>query len=471
MAKGKILVIDDETVVREGLRRILEGSGYRVEACINGHQGLERMQETEFDLVITDLKMPGMSGLEVLKTIKILQPEVPVIIITGFSTVDNAVDAMKKGAFDYIAKPFAPVLITAKVEEALSQRDSLFENAYLRNELREHHGFDMFIGSGREMQKIYRRIIQVAPTDSTVLITGESGTGKELAARAIHHNSPRRDHPFVAVDCTSLAENLLESELFGHIKGSFTGAIQAKSGLFKVADGGTLFLDEVSNISLTTQAKLLRVLQERVVTPIGGTQPIPIDIRLVAATNKNLKSLVAEGRFREDLMFRLNIIPLNLPPLRERNGDLTILINHFLAKYAEETGKDIHGLAPEALAMLQGHDFPGNVRELENIVERAVVLAEGEKIRIEDLGMADGEEGGGGIPAGPIPLNAEELKELKQRVREKAVEPLEKAFALHALQRNNWNITRAAEDTGMLRPNFQALIKKLGISAKDQAGS
>lgn len=471
MEKEKILVIDDETVVREGLRRILEGKGYRVETCVNGHQGLERMQETEFDLVISDLKMPGMSGLEVLKTIKILQPEVPVIIITGFSTVDNAVDAMKKGAFDYIAKPFTPDQITAKVEEALAQRELLFENVYLRNELKEHHGFDSFIGSSREMQKIYRRIIQVAPTDSTVLITGESGTGKELAARAIHHNSPRRDHPFVAVDCTSLAENLLESELFGHIKGSFTGAIQAKSGLFKVADGGTLFLDEISNISLTTQAKLLRVLQERVVTPIGGTQPIPIDIRLVAATNKNLKALVAEGRFREDLMFRLNIIPLNLPPLRERNGDRAILINHFLAKYAAETGKEIHGLAPDALAILQEHDFPGNVRELENIIERAVVLAEGEKIRIEDLGLVDGEEGGGSIPAGPIPLNAEELKELKQRVREKAVEPLEKAFALHALQRNNWNITRAAEDTGMLRPNFQALIKKLGISAKDQAGN
>ena len=286
-------------------------------------------------------------------------------------------------------------------------------------------------------------------------------------ARAVHNNSHRRDNPFVAVDCTSLAENLLESELFGHIKGSFTGAIQTKTGLFKVADGGTLFLDEISNISLTTQAKLLRVLQEREITPIGGTQPIPIDIRLVAATNKNLRSLVSQGTFREDLFFRLNIIPIDLPPLRERKGDLHLLIGHFLATFSEEMGRDIRGLAPDALALLEDYAFPGNVRELENIIERAVVLAEADLIQKEDLELRVATDSQAGV-GGYVPQNVEELKETKRQIRERAVEPIEKAFVLQALKRNNWNITRAAEETGMLRPNFQALLKKLRISVRNQ---
>ncbi len=321
MEKTGILVVDDDSIIREGLKRILEGQGYGVETYASGFLAVERMSERNFDLVITDLKMPGMNGIEVLKHLKALQPEVPIIMITGYSTVDTAVEAMKNGAVDYIAKPFSPEDITEKVRSALEQKLVLLDDIYLRKELRDFHGFDLFIGESHEMEKVYRRILQVAPTDSTVLVTGESGTGKELVARAIHKNSPRRDFPFVAVDCTSLVENLLESELFGHVKGSFTGAVQTKSGLFKVADGGTLFLDEVSNISLTTQAKLLRVLQEREVTPIGSTQPIPINIRLVAASNRNLRQLVAEGKFRDDLFFRLNIIPVELPPLRERKGD------------------------------------------------------------------------------------------------------------------------------------------------------
>lgn len=462
-----VLVVDDEAVIREGLRRILEKEGFHVETSASGQIALERMQEENFGLVISDLKMPGMSGMEVLKAIKILQPEVPVIIITGFSTVDTAVEAMKNGAFDYIAKPFTPDQITEKVRKALEQRAVLLENIFLKKELGEHHGFDLFIGESKEMQKVYRRIIQVAPTDSTVLITGESGTGKELVARAVHNNSNRRENPFVAVDCTSLAENLLESELFGHVKGSFTGAIQTKTGLFKVADGGTLFLDEISNISLTTQAKLLRVLQEREITPIGGTQPIPIDIRLVAATNKSLRTLVSQGGFREDLFFRLNIIPVDLPPLRERKGDLPLLIGHFLKEFSEEMGKDIRGLAPDALALLEEYNFPGNVRELENIIERAVVLAEGDLIQKEDLELRlSGSEKSGALEY--VPQNVEELKETKRQIRERAVEPIEKAFVLQALKRNNWNITRAAEETGMLRPNFQALLKKLRISVRNQ---
>jgi len=467
MEKSRILVVDDEAVVREGVRRILEGDRYSVESCASGRAALDAMQEKDFDMVITDLKMPGMGGLEVLKTIKILQPEIPVIIITGYSTVDTAVDAMKNGAIDYIAKPFTPEQLIEKVCKAFEQKTMLLDELYLRKELRDHHGFESFVGESSEIQKVYRRIMQVAPTDSTVLITGESGTGKELVARAIHRNSQRREHPFVVLDCTSLAESLLESELFGHIKGSFTGAIQTKMGLFKVADGGTLFLDEISNISLTIQAKLLRVLQERVVTPIGGTQPIPFDIRLVAATNRNLRSLVAEGAFRDDLFFRLNIIPVELPPLRERKGDLPVLIRHFLKKFSAEIGKDIRGIAPDAYALLDDYDFPGNVRELENIIERAVVLAEGDIIRKEGLELEPLQEEVL-ARASFVPLSLNELKESKRQIRERAIEPIEKAFVMNALKRNNWNVTRAAEETGMLRPNFQALLKKLKISIKDQ---
>ena len=463
---SNVLVVDDEAVIREGMRRILESDGYRVDTSASGRTAIEKIQERDFDVVITDLKMPGMDGMEVLKTIKILQPDVPVIIITGYSTVDTAVEAMKNGAFDYIAKPFTPEQISEKVQKAIARKSMFPENFYLKKELSKYLGFDNFIGESVEMQKVYRRIMQVAPTDSTVLIAGESGTGKELVARAIHRNSPRHEQPFVAVDCTSLAENLLESELFGHVKGSFTGAIQSKTGLFKVADKGTLFLDEISNISLATQSKLLRVLQERVVTPIGDTHPVHIDIRLVAATNRHLRVMVDEGKFREDLFFRLNVIPVNLPPLRDRKGDIPLLIVHFLSKFSEEVGKDVRGLAPDALTLLQEYSFPGNVRELENIIERAVVLCEGSIITKADLELRSAEDERY-AERGLIPQSLEELKETKKQIREQAVESIEKAFVINALKKNNWNITQAAEETGMLRPNFHALLKKLGISVRN----
>lgn len=466
MEKYHILIVDDDAVIREGLRRTVETHDFSAEAFSSGPLALERMKVKTFDLVITDLKMPVMNGIEVLKVIKTLQPEVPIIMITGYSTVDTAVEAMKSGAFDYIAKPFTPEDILQKIKTALDRKAVLLDDIYLRKELRDFHGFDQFTGESKEMEKVYRRILQVAPTDSTVLVTGESGTGKELVARAIHRNSPRRDAAFVAVDCTSLAENLLESELFGHVKGSFTGAIQTKSGLFRVADGGTLFLDEVANISLTTQAKLLRVLQEREVTPIGGTEPIPINIRLVAATNRNLRDLVAEGKFREDLVFRLNIIPVELPPLRERNGDLRLLTAHFIRKFSEEIGKEIKGVSPEALKLLEEYPFPGNVRELENLIERAVVLSEGDYILREDLELQMPEQSLQMASVGYVPHSVEELKEKKRQLREQAVDSLERAFVLDALNRNNWNITRAAEEVGMQRPNFQALLKKQGLSGR-----
>ncbi|BCR06655.1 Fis family transcriptional regulator [Desulfuromonas versatilis] len=471
MAKARILVVDDEAVIREGMRRILEKEGYQVDSKPSGHLGLEKLQEEEFDLVVTDLKMPGMSGLELLKAIRILQPEVPVIIITGYSTVETAVEAMRSGAFDYLAKPFTPVQIAEKVHKALEERATLLKDVGGETGELEEQGLDLLVGTSPQMQKVYRRILQVARTDSTVLITGESGTGKELVARAIQNNSPRKEQPFVAVDCTSLAESLLESELFGHIKGSFTGAVQTKMGLFKVADGGTLFLDEISNLSLTTQAKLLRVLQEREVTPIGGTKAVPIDIRLIAATNRNLKEMVAEGSFREDLFFRLNIIPIDLPPLRERKGDLPMLVGHFLRKFSAEMGREIRGLAPGAMAILKKYPFPGNVRELENIFERAVVLADADLIEPEDLELSLGEDEVAGVEEGYVPRTTEELKEAKKEIRERAVQPIERAFVIEALKRNDWNITKAAEEVGMLRPNFQALLKKQGISVRDRVVS
>jgi DNA-binding NtrC family response regulator len=462
-----ILVVDDESVIREGLTRILESAEHGVETAKNGHAAIELLQQKEFDLIITDLKMPGMSGFEVLNAVKVLQPEAPVIMITGFATVETAVEAMKSGTVDYIVKPFTPDQILEKVQRALEQKSQSPEEIFIRKEIDCHHGFDHFVGESREMQKVYRRIIQVSATDSTVLITGESGTGKELAARAIHKNSARRDQPFVAVDCTALAENLLESELFGHVKGSFTGAMQTKMGLLMVADGGTLFLDEVSNISLATQAKLLRVLQERKVTPIGGTQPVPFNIHLVAATNKNLKTMVAEGKFREDLFFRLNIIPLDLPPLRERKGDIPLLIRHFFNKFVTEMGKDLRGFSPEAMQFLESYSYPGNVRELVNIIERAVVLAEGNIIQKENMELCDAVEAPAAGFDGFVPTSAEALKEVKRQIRDRSVEGVEKAFVLNALRRSNWNISKAAEETGMLRPNFQTMLKRLGISVKD----
>jgi DNA-binding NtrC family response regulator len=466
-ATHKILVIDDEAVIREGLRQALTMEGYEVTAAPNGKVGMEKLQKDSFSVVISDLKMPIMGGIEVLKTISVLQPNVPVIIITGFATVDSAVDAMKNGAFEYLTKPFLPDQIIEKVQSAVKKRLLNLESEVITESLPLEPVSDSFVGKSETMQKVFQRILQVAPTNSSVLITGESGTGKELVARAIHNNSPRKDGAFVAIDCNSLPENLLESELFGHVKGSFTGATQSKPGLFSVASGGSLFLDEIANLSMATQAKLLRVLQQREVTPIGGTKAAPIDIRLIAATNRGLDKMVEEGTFRDDLYFRLNIIPISLPPLRDRAGDIPLLIGYFLKKFSEDIGREIKGLSADAHLALHDYPFPGNVRELENIIERAVVLTQGDLIQRDCLELPNSQDFA--VTNGDLiaPINTEELKEAKRKLREQAVEPAEKAFVYAALERNNWNVTKAAEETGMLRPNFQALLKKLGISVKD----
>ena len=316
------------------------------------------------------------------------------------------------------------------------------------------------------MQEIYRVIVKVAPTESTVLIYGQSGTGKELIARAIHFNSLRRDKQFVTVDCAVLSENLLESELFGHIRGSFTGAVTTKPGLFEIADGGTVFLDEVGNISLAIQAKLLRVLQEREFTPVGGTKVKKVDIRLIAATNKSLEKMIKEETFREDLYYRLNIVPISLPSLKERQEDIPLLAGHFLKKYSEEMGKTIKGFAPGAMERLLRYPWPGNVRELENVIERSVVMTDGEMVGSEHLILSKEQEKG--EVEIEVPFTSDGLKELKKHLRERAVEDVERAFVLKALERNNWNVTKASEEVGMLRPNFQALMRKYNLRAKEE---
>jgi DNA-binding NtrC family response regulator len=464
----KILVADDDAVIRKGVERILTAEGYEVETVSNGRAALDRLEQKQFKLLVTDLKMPGMSGLEVLQSIRICQPELPVVLMTGYAAIDNAVEAMKNGATDYLSKPFENSELIEKVKNAIKNRAVLIDDICLWREMSETNGFEHLIGDSPEMKKLYQRIIQVAPTDSTVLISGESGTGKELVARAIHSHSSRRSQPFVTIDCTSLAESLLESELFGHVKGSFTGATQTKRGLFEVAEGGTLLLDEIGNISLTTQAKLLRVLQERVVKPIGGTDLVAINIRLVAATNANLPEMVTKGTFREDLFFRLNIIPIELPSLRERKGDLMLLASKFLKYFADENGKDLRGFSPDVVELLEDYAFPGNVRELENLIERAVVLSQSDLIHRQDLEIPGDDYESAIASERLIPLDANELKERKRLLREQAVIPLERAFLLSALDRSHGNITKAAEEVGMQRPNFQAMLKKLGINSREK---
>src|SRR5512139_2771348 len=453
-------------IVCESCKRILEEEGYEVEVALSGKEAFDKMKETPFDIVITDLKMPGIDGMEVLKTFRKEYPETIVIMITGFSTVETAVEAMKLGAFDYIPKPFTPDEVAIVVKKAIEKRALQIENLYLRQELQEKFGFHNIVGKSKGMQDVFRIIAKVAPTDSTVLIYGQSGTGKELIARAIHVDSLRREKQFVPVDCAVLSENLLESELFGHIRGSFTGAVTTKPGLFEIADGGTVFLDEVGNISLAIQAKLLRVLQEREFTPVGGTKAKRVDIRLIAATNKDLEKMIKEETFREDLYYRLNIVPISLPTLRERQEDIPLLAVHFLKKYAEEMGKTIKAFTPEAMEKLMKYPWPGNVRELENVIERTVVMTDDEMVRVEHLILPGQQEKE--ILENQIPLTSEGLKEIKKQMREKAVEEIEKAFVLNALERHQWNVTRAAEEVGMLRPNFQALMRKYNLRVRGE---
>ena len=459
--KARILVVDDEEIVIRSCLRILgEDADYEVEAARNGLEALSKIDEGHFDVLILDIMMPKMDGLEVLRRVKETHPDIDIIMVTGLSQIETAVKSMKLGAFDYLPKPFEPDELKLVVKRALERRQLLRENLALKSEVSAKYRFENIFGASPPMQKVYALIEKCAPTNSTVLLSGESGTGKELIARAIHYNSLRKDKSFVAVDCNSLSENLLESEMFGHVKGSFTGAVTNKKGMFEVAGSGTLFLDEIGNISLATQAKLLRVIQEREFKAVGDTRTQSANFRLITATNKDLKAMVAEGSFREDLFYRINIFPIPVPPLRERRDDIPPLAFHFLKVFSEELGKKVTEFSEGALSALLHHDWPGNVRELENTINRAVILASDPVIRQAHL--ANIMES---LPALEldVPRTSDELKRIKKLAREKSVENIEKLFVVGALKRNAWNVTRSAEETGMQRANFQALMKKHDI--------
>jgi two-component system response regulator PilR (NtrC family) len=375
--RGTVLVIDDEEVMREILESLLTQEGYRVKLAASGLEGLEIASREPVDLAIVDVMLPDRSGIDVLHELKKSDPELVVVMITAFASVETAIEAMKRGAFDYVTKPFKNDEVRVVVANGLKQRRLVDENRTLKEALNDRQRFDVLVGKSARMQEVYSLIQQVAPSKSTVLITGESGTGKELVARAIHNYSARKNKPFVPVNSGSLPPDLLESNLFGHVKGAFTGAVSPKKGLFEIADEGSIFLDEIATVPLETQAKLLRVIQEKEFMRLGGVDVIRVDVRIIAATNSDLKSLVDEGAFREDLYYRLNVINLFLPPLRQRKEDIPLLAQHFLKKYGDENGRPGLSLASDAVQSLLDYDWPGNVRELENVIERAVVLADG----------------------------------------------------------------------------------------------
>ena len=380
-----ILIVDDEDIVRKSCVRILSPEGYTLETAKNAGDALKKLNNKTFDLVLTDLVMPDVTGIDLLKKIKEEWPETEVIIITGYGTVKTAVDALKYGAYDYIEKPFTPDALVNAVGRCLEKKRLLTENIRLKQEIHALYSLDNIIGASKEMQKVFKLMATVASTGSTVLITGESGTGKELVARGIHYNSARREQPFIVVDCGTIPENLMESELFGHTKGSFTGAIATEKGVLEAANGGTVFLDEIGDLSIGLQSKLLRVLEDQEIRPVGGTQSIKVDLRFISATNKDIENAVKGGTFREDLFYRLNVIPIDIPPLRERIEDILPLCDYFIEKHSKRFGRNPIRLTDDAMKMFISYHWPGNVRELEHVIERAVILEYGKKIGISSL--------------------------------------------------------------------------------------
>ncbi|UCF33911.1 MAG: sigma-54-dependent Fis family transcriptional regulator [Phycisphaerales bacterium] len=460
----RVLVIDDEPVIGLSCRRSLTPAGYEVEAFEDAKAGLERALTDEFDVVLVDLMMPGLSGLEILRRLKAAGVVSEVVIITGHSTVESAVEAMKEGAADYVSKPFSPSQLKMVLQKVCERSALVRENVALRRELELHKGFEGIIGESRPMERVFALCKRVAPTDGTVLIIGESGTGKEMIVRAIHKLSGRRDRPLLACDCSALAPTLLESELFGHVKGSFSGAVATKQGLFEAAHRGTLFLDEVSNLTLETQSKLLRVLETQTVRKVGSTEESKVDNRLIAATNRDLGALVAEGTFREDLYYRLNVVPIQLPPLRDRKGDIPKLAMAFLERCRKQHGVAVKGFSPEAMAKLESYNWPGNVRELRNIVERMGILCEGDMIESWHLPPEINR-----LPVHPtavhLPNNWEEFRKIKKQARDVVGEDLERRFLTQALSRAEGNVSRAAKEVGMQRTNFHALMRKYGLTS------
>ena len=459
----RILVIDDEPVICDGCRLPLSDQGFLVDTCGSGTKGLEMLLGGEYDLALLDMKLPDMSGMEILQNVKHEKPGVYVIVMTGYSSVKNAVDAMKLGAFDYIAKPFTDDELLISVKRAVESKRLKEENLALRHQLSERYDFSNIIGETSQILKIFDAIRKVAPTDSTVMLSGESGTGKELFARAIHAHSQRAVRQFVAVDCSTFSSSLMESELFGHVKGAFTGAVKDKDGIFDIAHNGSLFLDEVANLNLNIQAKLLRVMETREFKPVGADQLKKTNVRIIAASNRDLKMRVDEGNFREDLFYRLNVFPIFIPPLRERRDDIARLLYHFLKLYCRQTGKRIDGFSDDALELLVNHNWPGNVRQLKNVVERLVILSDDRILNYQNL--SDHWEDKANHKQEVIPKTLEDLKSVKRHLLENQFGKIEKAFLQEAFAASEGNIALAARQVGMQRSNFSALMKKHGLSA------
>ncbi len=459
---ASVLIVDDERSMRDFLKILLEKEGHRVAVAENGPKALEFLDKQKVDVVVTDIRMPGMTGIELLEAIKGETPDLPVIMITAFASPDDAVSAMKNGAFDYITKPFNVDEIKSVIESATSKTQQTIKPQDLST------SFPEIIGTSREMLKIFDMIQRVAPTPANVLIYGESGTGKELVAQAIHKHSKVADQNFVPITCSAIPEDLMESELFGHIKGSFTGAICDKSGLFNEADNGTAFLDEIGELTPIIQTKLLRVLQEREIKPVGGTRSKRINVRIIAATNKVLEEEIREGRFREDLFYRLAVVPMRVPPLRERTEDIPMLVNHFLKKYSQLLGKEVQEISSYGLQVLMNYHFPGNVRELENIIERGVALAGSNIILPESLTFVGKTKQNANQSESSVHDNlflaAASEEELFDLGIEKIIDNLEKRLISHALKKTNNSKMRAAE---LLQLSFRSLrykVKKYGLN-------
>jgi two-component system response regulator PilR (NtrC family) len=458
MIKDKILVADDEQSMREFLDIMLKKEGYKVSLASNGEEVAKLVENDLFDLVLLDIRMPKLDGIASLKKIKASTPETIVIMITAYASADTAIKAMKEGAYDYITKPFKVDEIKLIIKNALEKKNLQKENILLKQAVRDRFHFGNIIGQSPKMVALYDLLEKVSPTKTNILITGESGTGKELVAKAIHYNSPRRDKPFVTLNCGAIPESLIESELFGHMKGAFTDAIATKKGLFEVADEGTIFLDEISELPLLMQVKLLRVLQDKEFKRVGGTEDIRVDVRIIAATNKELEEAVKEKRFREDLFYRLNVIQIKLPPLRDRREDIQTLANHFLKKYSQELSKNISKISPEALQILLNYEYPGNVRELQNIIERAVALESSPDLTAHNLSSYLSEQPL--LRKGPIDIEIpNEGIDL-----EKMVEDLERTLLLKALDRTKGIKKKAAE---LLHINFRSMryrLEKYGLN-------
>ena len=453
-----VLIIDDEEVLQDVLTVLLRREGHQTHSAFSGEEGLEMLDREEIDLVLLDLMLPGMHGMQVLREMRRKHPDVVVVVITAFSSIESAIEAMREGAFHYIPKPFKNEEVLLTLRKGLEQRRLTNENKSLREQLRQRFGFDNIIGKSKPMQQVYELIQLAAPAKSNILILGESGTGKELVAKAIHHHSRRAQAPFVTVNSGSMPHDLLESTLFGHVKGAFTGAIASKKGLFEVANNGSIFFDEIGNIPIDTQSKLLRVIQEREFMRLGGVETIKVDVRIIAATNADLEFMVQQGGFREDLFYRLNVITLTLPPLRKRTEDIPLLSQHFLAHYARENEKVIREISPQAMEAMLDYNWPGNVRELENVIERAVVLSTGESLGVDLLSPSVRHPESVGLPPPVLPANGIAFKE--------AVSEYERQIIIKALQASNGVQKRAAELLQVKPTTLHEMMKRLNISSE-----